>query len=162
MNEIPEKALHARINPFGSIENAEARDAARRVLDQLSRQRPMTNERQLREFCGYLSGALPELHNVEIPRLAEALERYLAIDRALGGPEPGPTTDLRDIGKRFIFQGGSEYANLLADRLEQGDRCQLELSNIVNAKRFDRKVFESDTAFADWAVSRARWALNAK
>lgn len=34
-----------------------------------------------------------------------------------------------------------------------------ELRNIVNAKRFDVEVFDDDTAFADWAQSRARHAI---
>ena len=34
-----------------------------------------------------------------------------------------------------------------------------ELMNIANAKRFDRERFENDTAFADWAQSRARAAI---
>jgi len=32
----------------------------------------------LRMFCGWLSGDFPELHNVELPKLAESAERYLA------------------------------------------------------------------------------------
>ena len=35
-----------------------------------------------------------------------------------------------------------------------------ELENIVNAKRFDRKMFRDDTEWADWAQSRARHALS--
>lgn len=34
-----------------------------------------------------------------------------------------------------------------------------ELQNIANAKRFDREAFESDTAFVEWARSRARYAI---
>ena len=34
-----------------------------------------------------------------------------------------------------------------------------ELRNISEAKRFDRDRFDDDTAFADWAQSRARYAL---
>jgi hypothetical protein len=33
----------------------------------------------MREFVGYLSVAIPELHHVEVPRLAEALDRFLAM-----------------------------------------------------------------------------------
>lgn len=32
----------------------------------------------MREFLGWLSGDIPELHNVEVPRLAESWERYRA------------------------------------------------------------------------------------
>lgn len=35
-------------------------------------------ERLLREFAGYLCGAIPELHAVEVPRLGEAAEAFLA------------------------------------------------------------------------------------
>jgi ABC-type Na+ efflux pump permease subunit len=34
-----------------------------------------------------------------------------------------------------------------------------ELTNIAQARRFDRMYFDDDTAFADWAQSRARWTL---
>lgn len=34
-----------------------------------------------------------------------------------------------------------------------------ELRNIADAKRFDRNTFDNDTAFADWAQSRARHTL---
>jgi hypothetical protein len=34
-----------------------------------------------------------------------------------------------------------------------------ELRHIAEAKRFDRTAFDDDTAFADWAQSRARWTL---
>jgi hypothetical protein len=35
-----------------------------------------------------------------------------------------------------------------------------ELRNIAEAKRFDRKHFDDDTSFADWAQSRARYTLS--
>ncbi len=35
-------------------------------------------ERELLRFIGYLSGAIPELHNVEVPRLAAAWIAYQA------------------------------------------------------------------------------------
>ena len=34
-----------------------------------------------------------------------------------------------------------------------------ELQSIANAKRFDREAFENDTAFVEWARSRAHWAI---
>jgi hypothetical protein len=37
-----------------------------------------------------------------------------------------------------------------------------ELSNIANAKRFDREYFDDDTSFADWAQSRARFTLSGR
>lgn len=47
-----------------------------------------------------------------------------------------------------------------ARRLEnEADALRAELMNIANAKRFDRERFENDTAFTDWAQSRARFAL---
>lgn len=36
------------------------------------------------------------------------------------------------------------------------EKLEGELSNIANAKRFDRERFGDDTDFADWAQSRAR------
>ncbi len=33
---------------------------------------------KLRQFAGWLSADIPELHSVEVPRLAESLERFIA------------------------------------------------------------------------------------
>ena len=35
-----------------------------------------------------------------------------------------------------------------------------ELRNLVSAKRYDRSVFDDDTTFADWALSRCRFTLS--
>ena len=32
----------------------------------------------IREFCGWLSADIPELHGVEVPRLWESLDRFLS------------------------------------------------------------------------------------
>jgi hypothetical protein len=49
-----------------------------------------------------------------------------------------------------------------APSVEQDERGALdELSNIANAKRFDRETFADDTEFADWAQNRARHTLRA-
>lgn len=37
------------------------------------------HETKMREFAGWLSADIPELHNVEVPRLAESLERFQAL-----------------------------------------------------------------------------------
>jgi chorismate mutase len=39
------------------------------------------------------------------------------------------------------------------------DAYRQELENIANARRFDKSQFLSDEEFADWAQSRARYAL---
>src|SRR5688572_28662027 len=44
---------------------------------------------RLREFIGWLSADIPELHNVEVPRLAESLERFLLASPALSRPRAG-------------------------------------------------------------------------
>ena len=41
----------------------------------------------LRQFISFLSGDVPELHRVEVPRLAESLERFLAHAQAGRPPE---------------------------------------------------------------------------
>jgi hypothetical protein len=51
---------------------------------------------------------------------------------------------------RAVIMAELESAGMVAIR---------ELERIVNAKRFDRSVFDDDTAFADWAQSRARHTL---
>lgn len=40
-------------------------------------------------------------------------------------------------------------------------RAEHELQNFVSSKRFDRSVFDDDTAMVDWILSRARAALAA-
>lgn len=37
--------------------------------------------REVREFIGFLSADVPELHKVEVPRLAESWKRYRAASR---------------------------------------------------------------------------------
>lgn len=67
----------------------------------------------------------------------------------------------------FLGNGGTnnklvrfvELVRATPPSVEDERAARDELRNIVNAKRFDRKVFDDDTAFADWAVSRARAAL---
>lgn len=60
----------------------------RRPNGQLAVEKPNTfastyepvDDSQIRRFVGWLSGDVPELHNVEVPRLAESLERFLVAD----------------------------------------------------------------------------------
>lgn len=53
-----------------------------------------------------------------------------------------------------------EYAaQTLASKEAELVRLRAELSNIAFARRFDREYFSDDTAFADWAISRAGHAL---
>jgi hypothetical protein len=33
----------------------------------------------LRQFVGFISADVPELHHVEVPRLAESVERFMAV-----------------------------------------------------------------------------------
>ena len=39
------------------------------------------HDRTVREFLGWLSGELPELHHVEVPRLGAAWDKYKALGR---------------------------------------------------------------------------------
>jgi hypothetical protein len=43
---------------------------------------------RMRQFVGWLSADIPELHGVEVPRLAESLDRFLAAE-AQGAPADG-------------------------------------------------------------------------
>ena len=73
------------------ISQSAAADDVNWLLDLLAVS-PVEQERQiaeyerqatlLREFCGWLSADIPELHQVEVPRLAESLDRFLAADEA--------------------------------------------------------------------------------
>lgn len=72
-----------------------------------------TIEQRLREFVGFLSADVPELHQVEIPRLAESVQRFLAVieresPRLIQGvvseDEKGASDDPRVmVGDRFRF-----------------------------------------------------------
>lgn len=54
----------------------------------------------------------------------------------------------------------AEAAEQLADGLQRdASEYRSELMNIAKAKRFNREYFDDDTAFADWAQSRARFTL---
>jgi hypothetical protein len=54
---------------------------------------------------------------------------------------------------------GSIHENIRKLKRER-DEAVAELGNIANAKRFDRNMgFDSDTTFADWAQSRARFTI---
>ncbi len=52
-----------------------------------------------------------------------------------------------------------EVLQTLASKEAEIERLRAELSNIAFARRFDREYFANDTAFADWAISRAGHAL---
>ena len=53
------------------------------------------------------------------------------------------------------------YASLQPSAGEDREDAALkELGNIANAQRFDRERFDDDSAFADWAQSRARFILD--
>lgn len=63
-------------------------------------------------------------------------------------------------GRRDAEQMEAELQERIAEQDEEIARmrlCQQELSNIATAKRFDRSVFDDDSAFADWAQSRCRY-----
>jgi hypothetical protein len=46
------------------------------------------DEARLRRFVGWLTADIPELHSVEVPRLAESLDRFLAVDGGHSTPSP--------------------------------------------------------------------------
>ena len=46
-----------------------------------ARERSDPNATLLREFVGYLSADVPELHQVEVPKLGESVDRFLAARR---------------------------------------------------------------------------------
>lgn len=51
-------------------------------------------------------------------------------------------------------------ARISATSATGADAAVQELSNIANAKRFDRTLFQDDEAFANWAQSRCRHTLS--
>lgn len=54
---------------------------------------PSPVETALREFAGFISGDIPELHRVEVPRIAESVSRYLNA----AGPHVPPAPARRTI-----------------------------------------------------------------
>ena len=54
---------------------------------------PSPVETALREFAGFISGDIPELHSVEVPRIAESVSRYLNA----AGPHVPPAPARRTI-----------------------------------------------------------------
>jgi hypothetical protein len=73
-------------------------------------------ESEVRQFIGWLSADIPELHKVEVPRLADSWERFKERISQDDNDEP-PEPD----GECYR---GSEYASALA---EEQARIQREL-----------------------------------
>ena len=59
---------------------------------------PSPVETALREFAGFISGDIPELHRVEVPRIAESVSRYLNA----AGPHVPPAPARRTITRKDI------------------------------------------------------------
>jgi hypothetical protein len=70
------------------------------------------------------------------------------------------TRDLRDLSKRFVFQGGSEYANGIADEIERLRAGDADLAKTWLAKtvKIERLREENETLRA--AVTDAERAIN--
>lgn len=70
---------------------------------------------------------------------------------------------LRYMGRQYAAgqkaRGGGAQKHYLEEAADELERLRQELRNIAEAKRFDRAVFEDDTAFADWAQSRCRYQV---
>lgn len=78
---IPDRLdMYADQSHLGSQMQSDLYAAATHLRKLYAATRPAQADeaRILREFCGWLSADIPELHKVEVPRLAESLERFLA------------------------------------------------------------------------------------
>ena len=62
---------------------------------------PSPVETALREFAGFISGDIPELHSVEVPRIAESVSRYLNA----AGPHVPPAPARRTITREEFHRG---------------------------------------------------------
>ena len=60
---------------------------------------PSPVETALREFAGFISGDIPELHSVEVPRIAESVSRYLNA----AGPHVPPAPARRTITREELM-----------------------------------------------------------
>jgi hypothetical protein len=76
-------------------------------------------ESEVRRFIGWLSGDIPELHKVEVPRLADSWERFK--ERISQDDNDEPDEPLEPYGE--CYRGG-EAAGALA---EEQARIQREL-----------------------------------
>jgi len=81
------------------------------------------------------------------------------------GPKLGAAT-IALIGCRTADQSNNDAAYIAAlspeviiALLDERDAMRAECRNIATASRFNRTMFDDDTAFADWAQSRCRAAL---
>jgi len=62
----------------------------------------------------------------------------------------------------IVFNTAQEMVSVKeqnAALLKRCEEAESELKHFVAAKRFDRSVFDDDTAMVDWILSRARAAL---
>jgi len=77
------------------------------------------------------------------------IEKRIAETMGLRRDEPFPVLD----------RERAEWRRREAEKDAEIARLRGELANIANARRFDREYFDDDTAFVDWAQSRARHAI---
>jgi len=70
-----------------------------------------------------------------------------------------PTDDLEESSMTILQYMEDQYADKLELAKQQRDELLDELKNIADARRFNKEHFENDTSFADWAQSRARFAI---
>lgn len=78
-------------------------------FDEANRRR----DQEIREFCGWLSGDIPELHTVEVPRLAESLERFNRRCDELAAANPNTETEPADPRDRqaVVTFSRADYEN---------------------------------------------------
>lgn len=68
----------------------------------------------------------------------------------LGGHATGDTQErLAALLEEFYRQGAKNAEQRIL-------ALEAEIDNVLNAKRYDLSVFDDDTSFADWALSRLR------
>lgn len=115
---------------------------------------------QLRRFVGWLSGDVPELHNVEVPRLAESLERFLAADATV---PPSPSAALHELEQLPTPDAISNWVSDYGNRRQNDQDCYDVRQQIVAAYRsaialIDRltnanEQIESDLAAANQHIT---------
>jgi hypothetical protein len=104
-----------------------ARDSAEQQLREeaaalLPLRETREDETRLREFCGWLSADIPELHSVEVPRLGESLDRFLDVTREDGAAsrdkDRGPQLDKKATPSD---QGAPESAQESSSKVVTGE-----------------------------------------
>jgi hypothetical protein len=145
--------LRAAVECAATPANPEDVQKAARILEDLD-EHDAARAVRLMLACGVADRAANMSADGDAVPVAEIVRREL----------PTPTGEPHRLVAAFLLEAGNELpagTQLFAATPASGTSAdaQAELQNFVEAKRFDRDTFLTDTEFADWMLSRARHTL---